>query len=233
MLRKSLVLSLFVAALYATPASAEKWEFHFTPYLWTAGQSGTVQVGPVGGDVDASFSDVVEFVDAGIAGHFEARNPRWGLFGDVFYVKLSDSANLPAGTISGEIKNRILEGGASWRFAEGVDALIGLRNQQFKTSVTLPAPIGGFSNDVDWTDGFVGLRWIPVSTGKWSFWVRGDIGAGDSDLVWLASVGGAYHINKTVALAAGYRYLDTDYEKNGVKWDVAMHGLLLGVDIAW
>ncbi len=233
MLRKSIIASLFAAALYAAPASAQNWEFHLAPYLWTAGQSGSVQVGPVGGDVDASFSDVIGFVDAGFAAHFEARNPQWGLFADMFYVKLSDSANLPAGTVNGEIKSRILEGGASWKFADGVEAIFGLRNQQYKLNVNLPAPIGGFGGDVDWTDGFVGLRWLPVRTDKWTVWVRGDIGTGDSDLVWLGSVGVFYHFNKTVSVGAGYRYLDTDYEKDGIKWNVAQSGLLLGLDFAW
>lgn len=233
MLRKSIVASVFAAALYTVPANAQNWEFHLAPYLWAAGQNGTIQAGPVSGDVDASFSDVIEFVDAGFAGHFEARNPQWGLFGDVFYVKLSDSVNLPVGTLGGEIKNRILEGGFSYRFADGVEALFGVRNQQNKLNLTLPAPIGGVSRDRDWTDGFAGLRWTPVRTDKWSVWVRGDIGTGGSDLVWLASVGGFYHFNKTVSLGVGYRYLDTDYEKDGFKWDVAMHGLLLGLDFAW
>ena len=233
MLQKSIAASLLVAALYAAPASAQKWEFHLAPYLWAAGQNGSVQAGPVNADIDAGFGDVVEFVDAGFAGHFEATNPNWGLFADYFYVKLSDSANLPAGTIGGEIKNRILEGGVSWRFADGVEALLGVRNQEYKLNLTLPGPAGGFSRDRDWTDGFVGLRWTPVRTDKWSVWVRGDIGTGDSDLVWLASFGGFYHFNKTVALGVGYRYLDTDYDKDGFKWDVAMHGLLLGLDFAW
>jgi hypothetical protein len=233
MLRKSIVAVLFVAAFHAAPASAEKWEFHIAPYLWTAGQSGSLQVGPVSGDVDASFGDVVGFVDWNFAAHFEARNPQWGLFADTFYVKLGDSANLPVGTIGGDIKNRILEGGVSYRFTDSMEGIAGVRNQDYELKLTLPAPIGAFSRDKNWTDGFVGVRWIPVQTDKWTVWLRGDVGAGGSDLVWLASFGVFYHLNKTVSLGAGYRYLDTDYDKDGFKWNVATHGLLLGVDFAW
>jgi len=232
MLRKSVMASILVAALYAAPASADKWEFHIAPYLWTAGQIGTFQSGPVGGDIDADFGDIVGFVDFGFAAHFEARNPQWGLFADSFYVKLSDSANLPAGTIAGDIKNRILEGGVSYRFTDSVEGIAGVRNQDYKVKLNL-GPIGDFSRDKSWTDGFVGVRWMPVQTDKWTVWLRGDIGAGSSDFVWLGSFGVFYHLTKTVSLGAGYRYLDTDYEKDGFKWNVAMHGLLLGADFAW
>ncbi|MCP4259954.1 MAG: porin family protein [Planctomycetes bacterium] len=93
--------------------------------------------------------------------------------------------------------------------------------------------MGSFNRSQSWTDGFVGLRWTPVRSDKWWVWLRGDIGAGESDLVWNGSAGAGYRLNKTVSLALGYRYVDTDLNKNSFNWDVAMSGLLLSADFSW
>ena len=232
MLRKSTLATMLAIALFAAPASAEKWEFHLAPYLWAAGLNGNVQAGPLDADIDAGFSDLVSLLDIGGMLHFEASNPRWGLFADAMYIKLSDSENLPVGTVSGETKTGIYEGGFSYRFGPGVEGLVGVRHQDYRFGFTVPG-LPRFNRSQSWTDGFVGVRWIPVQSDKWTAWLRGDIGAGDSDLVWLAAVGAAYRINKTWSVGGGYRYLDTDLEKNNFKWDVALSGLFLGVDIAW
>jgi hypothetical protein len=64
-------------------------------------------------------------------------------------------------------------------------------------------------------------------------WLRGDIGAGGSDLVWLAAIGGGYRFNDRVALLLGYRHLDTDFEEDGFTWDVALAGVGVGVEFTW
>jgi len=233
MKRRSLAACLLLISIYAVPASADEWRFHLAPYLWAAGLNGNTQVGPVNSEVDASFGDLVSLLDIGGMVHFEANNPQWGLFADAMYIKLSDEKNLPRGTLSGEAKTSIFEGGVSYRFTPTVEGLLGLRYQKYKLGLTLPGPAGAFSRSQDWTDGFVGVRWMPVQTDKWTVWLRGDVGGGDSDLVWLAAIGAGYRINKTVSLAGGFRYLDTDVSKDGFTWDVAMSGLFFGADFSW
>ncbi len=233
-MRKSILITVLAGALYAAPASAENWEFHLAPYLWAAGLNGTTQVGQVSVDFDTSFSDLVSLLDVGFMAHFEATNPTWGVFLDLMHIKLSDSKNLPVGSVGGQVKTGIYEGGALYRFGPNVEGILGVRHQNYRLSIPLPAlPGGGIARDQSWTDGFVGVRWTPVQTDKWTMWLRGDIGAGDSDLVWLGAIGAAYRINKTWSVGGGYRYLDTDVQKGNFAWDAAMGGLFLGVDIAW
>lgn len=212
--------------------AAEPWSFHLTPYVWAAGMDGTIGVAGRDLSVDASFSDLVDFVDTGGAIRFEARKGRWGGFADYFAVTLEDDQTLPIGTIRTESKQRIVEAGATYRIADRIELLGGLRYQSLENDIDFPL-IGRRSSDDSWTDGFVGARWTPVASDKWAVWLRGDIGAGQSDVTWLASAGAGYRFNKTVGALIAYRHLQTDYEDGDFKWDIAQTGLGVGIDFAW
>lgn len=223
--------AVIAAGLCSASASAQDWHYSLTPYLWATGLDGNQGFLGQTFEVDASFGDLLELVDFAFAAHLEGSNDRWGWFGDVFYSELSDEANLPIIALDGETTQTILEGGLSFRLADALEGLVGLRYQESELELTLvdrsPA------SDQDWIDGFVGARWTPVDTDAWRVWLRGDIGAGDSDLVWHATAGVGYRFNERLALLAGYRYLDTDFESDGFTWDIAQSGLGLGLEIAW
>jgi hypothetical protein len=230
-----IVLCLAVSSLAPLAVRAQSetgWSYQFTPYLWATSIDGTQGIGGRDFDVDASASDLLDFLDIALAGRLEGQGPQWGWFGDAFYAKLSDETNLPTGTLDGRFKQTILEGGLSYRFSEMLDGLAGVRYQELDARLRFPA-LGTLRGDEGWVDGFVGLRLKTPDAGKWRAWLRGDIGAGDSDLVWSATVGGGYQFNETVSLLVAYRHLDTDYEKDGFKWDIAMSGLGLGLGISW
>lgn len=212
--------------------SEQGWNYQLTPYLWTTNIDGTQGIAGREFDVSTNASDLIDFLDIALAARLEAQNPRWGWFADVFYAKLSDKQNLPAGTLDGEFKQTILEGGFSYRFSEVLEGLAGLRHQNLDTDLRF-SNLGSIGGDKGWTDGFVGLRWTARPMGNWRAWLRGDIGAGDSDLVWSATVGGGYQFNETVSLLFAYRYMDTDFQEDGFKWDMAMYGLGLGLGISW
>jgi len=236
---RSLVIAVAAVTFLSVSAPSARaadgsWEFHLAPYLWGAGLDGTVGVAGQTADVDLSFSDLVEFADIGGSLHFEAWARPWGWFGDAMYVKLEDETTGPAGgTIRAEMEQTFAEAGGTYEFADKVEVLFGLRYQKADNDIAFPSPVGAVSAGRGWVDAFGGVRWTPIRTERWLFSVRGDIGAGESDLVWLAAVGGGFRFNKTVALLAGYRHLDTDFEDDGFTWDVAQGGFGLGVDFAW
>jgi hypothetical protein len=68
---------------------------------------------------------------------------------------------------------------------------------------------------------------------------RGDIGGFGvgCDFTWNASGLLVWQPWKHVALAAGYRALDQDYEdgegRDRYKWDAVMHGPLAGINFTW
>lgn len=99
MTTRTLVCTCTAALLLAAnaPAGAETqagaWQYELTPYLWGAAMRGDVQSGhlPKIG-VDMSFGEIVDILDFGLMGAFEARNGRWGLLSDMVYMKVSDDA---------------------------------------------------------------------------------------------------------------------------------------------
>jgi hypothetical protein len=74
---------------------------------------------------------------------------------------------------------------------------------------------------------------------QWQFSARGDVGGFGvgSDSTWNTAGLFIWQPWKHVALAAGYRALNQDYESGSrqdiYKWDVLMHGPIAGIDFRW
>ena len=193
---------------------------------------GTIRVAGRDTAVSASFSDLVDFVDTGGALRFEARKGRWGGFADYLGATLKDEQTIATGTIRTDSKQTVAEGGVTYSIAPPVELLGGLRYQSVDTKINFPL-LGRVGSDNSWTDGFVGVRWTPLRTDRWTAWLRGDIGAGQSNQTRFASAGARYRITNTVGLVVAYRYLKTVYKKDDFKWDIAQSGLGFGVDFRW
>jgi predicted porin len=223
------LLGLSLAGFSAT--SQAEWNYQLTPYLWASNMDGTTAVAGQDVDFTAEFSDLVQHLDAGIAANFTAKSETWGYFIDGFFVKLkADELGLKSG-IDVAVDQKIVEAGVSYSLSEQFDLIGGGRYQ--KVDEDFNSPIGSLNGGDSWIDGFIGAVWQPVNTDKWTLKLRGDIGAGDSDSVWQAGIGGGYRFNKTWSILAAYRYLSTDFESSKFKWDVDQSGLGLGVGISW
>ena len=170
-------------------------------------------------------------LDAGFAANFTAQSETWGYFIDGNFVKLSaDELGLKSG-LDVEVDQKIVEAGISYRLSEQFNLIGGGRYQ--KVDEDINSPIGSLNDGDSWIDGFIGAVWQPVDTDKWTLRLRGDIGAGDSDSVWQAGIGGGYRFNKTWSILLAYRYLSTDFESEKFKWDVDQSGLGIGLGISW
>ena len=83
----------------------------------------------------------------------------------------------------------------------------------------------------------LGARYVWALTEKLNLMARGDIGFGGSDFTW--NLAGLFEFQpwKHVSFLAGYRYMSVDYEDGAgpdlFKYDVDMHGPLLGLNILW
>jgi hypothetical protein len=71
------------------------WQFRLEPYLWTPGLYGSVGVGRLDAEIDASTIDVLENVKMAAALQFEARYRRWGFIMDGFYADLGLESTTP------------------------------------------------------------------------------------------------------------------------------------------
>lgn len=233
---KPMLQALTVAGLLLSGATAvqaaEPWRFDLVPYVWGTGLDGTQAFGPFAVELDASVGDLVEFLDAGGSLRFEARSNPWGWFVEGNYFKLEDEQPILTGTISAVVKQTIAEAGILHRIGEKAEAYLGARYQSVDTRIDFPI-LGTADRDPDWVDGILGIRWTPVRSDLGAVWVRGDIGTGGSDFVWLAEVGGAWRFNKTWSVVAAYRYLDTDYQTSAFTWDMVQSGFGIGAGISW
>jgi len=261
---KALVLgAAIVAALGATPTVAQAqaaassgggWTFEFTPYLWGAGMSGEVGAGALPTmNVDMSFSDILDNLDAGLMGAFEARNGRWGLLFDAIYMKLAHSATAsrtgpgPIGsttTASAELEmtQTVYAAAVAYRAIEGrtpLDVIGGARYAK----LTVDAQIDGSfyaqtgtvaaSAEKSWVDPYIGVRVQHPIAERWTLVGYADVGGFGvgSDFTWQALAGVNYEFSKSIAGKFGYRYLYVDYDKDGFRYDMGNSGLYLGAGI--
>lgn len=243
----ALLMAASGAALCAQASAAEPWQFRLSPYAWLAGMKGRLGAGPGAptAPIDVSPADVIDDIDAALMLTFDARKGRHGVFVDVFYADISSDAELLPPPIDltarvgaestvftvayqyevyreGGTTAELLAGGRYWRsesvlgFAGGGGQFEGRR----------------FRSRESWTDPLVGLKGrMPIGSSK--FYLEGGASVGGfgvgSDLYYEGSALLAYQWTDAIALAAGYRYFDVEYDDDGFLYDVAQQGWQFGL----
>lgn len=231
-----LAVTGLVALLSCPPATADAppWRFAIIPYLWGPGIDGTLGIGGRDVDVDASFSDLLELVDIAGSLRFEAVKGRWGGYGDLWLAELSSQTDVPVlGKIDTELDMSIAEAGAIHRVAEPLDVYLGLRSQRLDTEIRFQNLLAPRAKEVTITDVVAGARYTAMLGERWALRLRGDVGAGDSDLTWLAQLAGSYRFSRRWSGSIAYRHLQTDYDETGFSYDMALQGLGLGASYRW
>ena len=245
------LIGLGVACQSAT-ASAEGWQFEATPYLLASGMEGKAGVRGVTGDVDVSFSDILDTLDMGFMGLFTAKKGPW-LFGlEGVYMKLSDSIHGsvtgPGGLVSIDGKldmestMSILQGTVGYRVLDGktkVYVLGALRytnlDADVKVKVSFDPPIYDgktrASGDKGWTDLVAGVSVNHQLTDNVALVGYADVGGSNDDTTYQFIAGADWEFKKDYLARFGYRYLSWDYENGGTKWDVAASGPYIGLGI--
>ena len=257
-----IVVSAFLGAALAMPGfaiaqspteSGTGWQYEITPYLWAAGMKGSTETARLPKTtVDMGFSDVLDVLDFGAMGTFEARKDRWGFLVDLQYIKVSDAAIAsrtgPAGatltaSATAKLRQTMLAGAAFYRVAEGpapVDVIGGLRAIDLNVDATIDASLYGSAAGVatsvfrsdgkSWTDPYIGVRVQYPIADRWTLVGYLDIGGtGSNSTSYQAVIGANYQYSKTVSGKFGYRYLKMDYDKSGFVYDMKTSGLYAGL----
>ena len=236
-------IGLVLSVVSALPALAQPagpdWEFGIAPYLWGAGIDGDVKIGRLPSQgVEVSFSDLLDVLDIGGMLAFEGRKGRWGFVVDGIYLKFEDDAPAPDptfGTVNAELTQQWYTAAATCRVIDGkvaLDLLGGARFTDMDVDLSLAGGVASgraVSRGTDWWDGIVGGRVRYKPTEHWMIMGYLDAGLGGSDLTWQFAGGASYSFNKTIAVGAGYRILDQDYDKSGFQYDTAVAGPYVGV----
>ncbi|HSO74071.1 MAG TPA: hypothetical protein VLU47_04475 [Blastocatellia bacterium] len=218
--------------------SSDKWQFMVAPYLWIASISGELGVGDVTTEVDPSFSDILDSLNFGFMGVFEARKNKFMLITDLFYISLEEtkSASGPLfSALTAESKTFMLSPVVGYRLAEkegaSLDALVGIRFWHTSTRLELePGLLAGRvrDNSKNWADVIGGLRGQAHLTRIFSLIGRGDLGGGGSDFTYHLFGGVGIDLSESVSLFAGYRYLHIKYDRDDFLFDGAFKGTVLG-----
>jgi len=220
------VLAL-AGAMGARDARAQdKWDYELTPYLWASGLNGRQEIGGIGADVDASFSDLLEVLNLGLFLRFSAHHEPVSWYAEASYVDLEQDGLGPRGNTQIRVTQTLGEAGLSYWFNESFSVYGGIRYEGLDTR--LRAGSVDVSDHPNWVDGLAGAQWTPLHSDRWRWWLRGDVGGGGSKLAWLAETGVGYSWSDSYAGYLTYRILDTDYEKDDFIYDMQQAGFLLG-----
>jgi hypothetical protein len=222
----------------ANPPEGDDWRFSVTPYGWLNEVQGRVGAGGTETEVDVSLGDVLDQVDLGLMGVFEARYRRWvGLF-DFMYSSLTADQENATETIRAGMDQVTVQPEVGYTLIErpwgGIDGLVGARFWNFNLDITViegSTENDAASGDQNWVDGTVGAR-VRYSSGRhWHLFLRGDAGAGGSDFTWQVLGGAGLDVGSCCIAHAAYHHLDVDYESDDFLSDVYLTGPALGLQI--
>jgi len=221
-----LTRSALLALLVASPVIAaddNEWQHTAVVYMIGAGIDGTAGVGPVEGDVDVSFGDILDNLEFGAMAAYRGERGPWAVIADMIFMDLeTDKDGIgPLGQTRAtvELDQLILELDGSYAVTERLDAYAGLRYWDVDSTVTVVGggPLGETLNgklSEDWVDPLVGVRYAWPVGDKWTLIVRGDIGGFGvgSDFSWHTSAFANWQLSEHASVLIGYRYLDVDYD---------------------
>lgn len=225
--------------------AGDDWHFRLAPYLWMAALEGDVATlsGLPTVDVDASFSDILEDLDLALMLAGELRYRRAGLLLDLAYLDLSTDESTP-GPLFGEVELETRTFFATLApFYRALDAergvldlFAGMRVWSIDTELVFePGLLARRETDDDetWVDPLVGARGSLRLLDSLSVSAAGDVGGfgAASESTWQLLGTLDFRAWERVAIRAGYRHLEVDYDHGGFVWDVALSGPIVGVAI--
>lgn len=225
------------------------WQLRVTPYLWIPAQEGDVAIKGIPASVDLSLGDTLDTItdnfNFGLTLHAELQRGDLTFFGDALYLSLkTDDIPVAATTATVRQDTGVFELGVAYRLldvprADGsigfiLEPLAGARAHYVSLEID-PARLAARSRDEFWVDGIVGVRAVVGLTDRVNLRLRGDIGAGGSDLTWSVLAGVEILFSDSVSFEFGYRALDTDYSTGGgpdrFEYDILLHGPYIGLTL--
>jgi hypothetical protein len=216
-----------------TGAMDDEWHFNLAPYLWMTGIKGDVSVaGLPEVPVEASFSDIWENFDFGLAGRFEGRKNRFGFGLDFTYNNLGAPVASSAPVVGSlgleaDVRQLFSEGFAFYRVAHGgradnpahLDVLAGARYTATRTRLTAQTGAGvqydGQSQELDWLDAMAGLKFRAPLGSRAALLGRADVAGFGSNVTWNLEGDLGFMASRHWTIGAGWRYMDIDYDNDG------------------
>lgn len=224
-------------------AQAQDWSFTVAPYLWAAGQSGSVGLlpGVPPSEVDLSFGDIFENVDGSFMILGSARRGRFAISADFQYIATTEEGDTPGplyGATRVETQTILATLTADYQLASSAEGEIwggaGLRYWDVENSLSLAAgtlPARSVSGSDAWIDPVLGLRGSykmgpRVTLVGWAY--LGGFGVG-SELMSDVFAGLDYGFSDLTSVTLGWRHLTVDRTDGDFVYDVSQSGPILGL----
>jgi len=234
-----------------TGAEEDEWITWVAPYLWGLSLSGDAQVGDKKGDVDISFSEILDDINIGAMGFIDGRKDRIGYFINPIYSRLKAKENVAGEKVDVTNDSAIVAIGGYYRW---IDTKVSGRNGD-GTGRLVVEPYGGVrwtylrvKVDVDgkgqgeksenWLDPIVGSRLMYVWDPRWDIAFAADVGGfgTGSDSAWNIHLLLGYRLQlfgREAIIRGGYRALHQEYKtgsgRSTFKWDVTQEGPIAGI----
>lgn len=232
---------------------ASGWSFRVAPYLWATATEGRFSHErlPLTLHGSKSFSETLDDLELGGMGMFEAQKGRYGLLLDGQYSRSSTVLNVPQGrfALPVHLATRHYSTLLAARYglhedaATTTDLIAGVRIWQVRMrmaySAPLPTPppvpqsyVGEQSHG--WVDAQIGIKARHIFSNQ--LFVGGWVlaGAGDSNLSTDVMLVSGYRATEHLSIAAGYRWLSTDYTTSqGFVFDARMQGPGMGLEYSF
>ncbi len=233
----------------ADPVEDSGWRFGLAFYLWLPGVSGDIGAGPFTLHTNADFIDVVEDSDSvfGLSGRLAVEKGPWGGFVNANYLKVGvDDAGGLLGQLDVTAEMIFVEFAAKYRVHEWdlgdgrglrLDVYGGGRYSDLDLEFE-PGVGPGVKQGEDWVDPIIGA-WVDADLSeRWRARFEGDIGGfgAGSEFSWSATGLIGYDFTLFSApwtVYGGYRALGQDFEDGSFRWDVVLHGPVLGLFVGF
>jgi hypothetical protein len=227
--------SSLVLALCAAPALGSEWEYGVELYALAADVEATSSAGQ---DISAGFDDILDDLEFAVFGSFAAKRDKLTLFANLFYVDTESRERQTLGPIKAEltadVTNMVSTVGAGWDLIDSGNTTLsvvgGARYLSMDTDLKLRLqPLGTVKESEsgsNW-DGVVGIRGKTGLSDRWYLTYYVDVGAGESDLTWQASVGINYRF-EALDVTLGYQHLEWEFDDQLLD-DLEISGPALGV----
>jgi hypothetical protein len=246
MLKSTRILGLLITVLLAVfpgaaaqgeQADAPKWSI--TPYIWATETRVDLALRDANiGTGEISFGDLLDVLDAAFMIHVEGGGGNWSAFGDLTYLKTSDSSERTLFVVDTNSKQLFFDGAVAW-WPGGVGSNFnlygGMRYSGFDDRytfrlVTDNTPVGERRATKDYYDALVGLRYRFDFSERWALLTRADTSFGDSEGTVLLQANLAWTVGKRLQnrVMLGYQYKTAEFKDGDLRLDFDYQGPMAG-----
>ena len=238
-------ISKIAACLVLLPVTAahgqqtNEFGWSITPYLWATETKVDLTFRDTNiGTGEISFNDLLDVLDAAFMIHVEGGRGNWSAFGDLTYLKTSDSTERTVLIVDTDSEQLFFDGAVAW-WPNGAGSKLslfgGLRYSGFDDRYTFRliidnSRIGERRSTRDYYDALVGLRYRFDFSERWALLTRADTSFGDSEGTVLLQANLAWTVGKRQQnrILFGYQYKTAEFRDDDLRLDFDYQGPMAG-----